>query len=113
MYENEISELYKQIPSSVCRSGCSECCTNMIQLSPSEERRIGGYEWNGKCSHLIDGKCSVYKDRPFVCRIYGTNELMRCDGCKSGKYLSEGEVTELIHKYVFYRNEELKQSNKH
>lgn len=113
MYTKEIAELYKSIPSSVCSDGCSKCCTNMIQFSPSEERRMGGYEWNGRCSHLKDGKCSIYENRPFICRIYGTNELMRCDGCQSEKYLSEKEAAELIHKYTFYRNEEIKRSYKH
>ena len=27
-------------------------------------------EIGNKCSKLVDGKCSIYKDRPEVCQIY-------------------------------------------
>lgn len=37
------------------------------------------------CDKLIDGKCSIYEDRPFICRVFGAvkSERMRCPhGCK-------------------------------
>ena len=59
-----IKNIYDKIPKSQCLNGCYKCCTNMIQYTPSELKAMGGYEYNGKCSHLKDGKCSIYDKRP-------------------------------------------------
>ena len=56
MFEKEIKELYEKIPPSVCGKDCAKCCTNIIQFTASEEKMMGGYEWDGQCSHLIDGR---------------------------------------------------------
>lgn len=101
-----IKELYKSLPKSVCKEGCSKCCSDMIQFSPSEEKRMGGYEWNGKCSHLIDGKCSVYENRPFVCRLFGTSDMLTCEGCTPERYLTEEETIKIVHEYTLCRNRE-------
>ena len=106
MYE-EILKLYTQIPTSKCNGNCAKCCTNMIQFAPSEGKKMGGYKWDGKCSHLVDGKCSIYENRPLICRVYGVSELFRCEECKPDNILSESETLELIHKYVEIRNEEI------
>ena len=71
-----MEKLYKKIPSSSCINGCYKCCTNIIQYTPNELKAMGGYEYNEKCSHLKDGKCSIYDKRPFVCRIYGASEIL-------------------------------------
>ncbi len=96
----ELSEIYKQIPRSTCKEGCSDCCTNMIQVTAEERDRMGGYEWDGQCVHLKDGKCSVYENRAFVCRIFGTSELMKCEGCTPERYLTEEETGLLVHEYA-------------
>ena len=51
-------------------------------------------------------RCSVYDRRPLICRLYGTSELMRCEGCTPERYLSEKETEEIIHIYVRYRKAE-------
>ena len=106
MFEKEIKELYEKIPPSVCGKDCAKCCTNIIQFTASEEKMMGGDEWDGQCSHLIGGRCSVYDRRPLICRLYGTSELLRCEGCKPERYLSEKETEEIIHIYVRYRKAE-------
>lgn len=109
MYEKEIKELYKKIPTSVCKSDCSKCCRDMIQFSPSEEKNMGGYRWKGQCIHLHDGKCSIYDRRPLVCRIFGTSEMLICENCTPDKYLSEEETAKIIREYTIYRNQEMKE----
>lgn len=103
MDASKIGELYKKIPESKCDNQCTRCCTNIIQFTPSEKASMGGYEYNGKCSHLIDGKCSIYENRPFVCRIFGTSEILRCDNCIPERFLSEKETEELVHQYVLIK----------
>ncbi len=73
-------EIYSKIPKSTCKEGCFRCCTNVVQFTPSELKACGGeYECKGVCNFLKDGKCTVYETRPFVCRIYGTSEILSCD----------------------------------
>ncbi|HEX3542140.1 MAG TPA: YkgJ family cysteine cluster protein, partial [Acidimicrobiales bacterium] len=70
---------------------CTACCTSsqFIAIGPDEEatlaripadvrfpapRRPGhfvlGYDERGHCPMLVDGKCSIYEDRPRACRTY-------------------------------------------
>ena len=103
--------IYDKIPKSQCLNGCYKCCTNMIQYTPSELKTMGGYEYNGECSHLKDGKCSIYDKRPFVCRIYGVSELFKCEDCVPERFLSEEETIELVHQYVQLRKKEESKKN--
>lgn len=109
MYEKQIKELYEKISASICKSGCSKCCRDIIQFSPSEEKSMGGYEWNGQCSHLFHGRCTIYNKRPFLCRIFGTSELLQCENCKPEKYLSEEETVKILHAYSVFRNQEIQE----
>jgi len=74
-----------------CKDGCSDCCGNInlkksliskhlnkIQQIPEETLDLGDEVFpltdDSKCIFLIrkTNKCSIYDDRPYVCRIYGT-----------------------------------------
>ncbi len=100
-------EIYSKIPKSTCKEGCFRCCTNVVQFTPSELKACGGeYECKGVCNFLKDGKCTVYETRPFVCRIYGTSEILSCDDCTPERFLTEEETTELVHRYVTLKKKE-------
>lgn len=99
-------EIYAKIPQTHCSDSCYKCCTNIVQFSRSEEEAMGGYEWNGKCSHLVDGKCSVYENRPFVCRIFGASVLFKCDDCMCDEPLGEDETRKLVHEYISMKKSE-------
>ena len=101
-----IKNIYDKIPKSQCKNGCFKCCTNMIQFTPSELKAMGGYEYDGICSHLKDGKCSIYENRPFVCRIYGSSELFICENCVPERFLSEEETVDLVHEYTLLKRGE-------
>lgn len=98
----EIQKLYKQIPSFECIEGCVECCDNQIQFSPEEKARLPEAEWPGSwCPYLKEGRCSVYKYRGFICRIYGSSELFPCPhGCGPEKPLTVEETRRLFKEYV-------------
>ena len=96
----EIQELYKKIPKSKCEKDCAKCCYDLIQVSKEESKRMGGYAWNGKCIHLIDNQCSVHEKRAFICRLYGTSEILRCSGCEPEYYLSESETKAIVNEYL-------------
>ena len=107
MFEKEITDLYKRIPSSVCRPDCVKCCMDMIRFSPSEGAKMGAYEYDGRCPYLDEsGKCSIYERRPLVCRLFGTSELLKCEGCTPERCLSAEETTEILRLYNGYRDGE-------
>lgn len=95
----DYEKLYKKIPASKCKDGCFECCINMIQFHPEEEKNMGGYDYKNKCPHLVDGKCNIYLKRPFVCRIYGSSEILSCKDCVPDRYLTKSETLSLLHEY--------------
>lgn len=73
-------------------NGCTACCTSsqFVHFGPDEEDALGhipagllfpaplrpvghfvlGYDENGHCPMLIDGRCSIYEHRPRTCRTY-------------------------------------------
>jgi Fe-S-cluster containining protein len=71
-----------------CKKGCSNCCHQQVKLSQLEAdaigdrigrqavnlrpghriRHINAYGPETPCSFLLDGSCSIYENRPVVCR---------------------------------------------
>ena len=75
-------------PLSACKAGCSHCCNisavitdveaeAMAKASGRKTRRpkdgisadVLGKWFRAPCPFLIKGRCSVYEDRPLVCRL--------------------------------------------
>jgi hypothetical protein len=50
------------------------------------------------CSKKIDGRCSIYEDRPLICRLYGSVDKFACPhGCKpTGGFLPERKARKLL-----------------
>ena len=90
--------LYDQVPDVGCRGLCQDSC-GPIDMHPYERARIrrtgveiptpetavrqlvetGDYQ----CPALVDGRCSVYRLRPLICRIWGAAEDLPCEyGCR-------------------------------
>lgn len=115
--EEALRELYAQVPEIPgCTGECWRSC-GPIELSDHERRRLRarGYEI-GDARKLVvegfeagvephycpalgpDGKCSVYEDRPMICRIWGAVEDMPCPfGCvPEGGWLSAEEGFRLV-----------------
>lgn len=103
-----IQKLYRKIPCSSCKEGCFLCCTDLVQLAPEEKEHMGGYEYNGQCSHLENGKCTVYEKRPFVCRLYGASEMLFCEDCIPEGHLSINETKKLVGEYARIKNQQEK-----
>lgn len=119
--EAKFRELYEEVPSIDCKGGCHNACCFIVCTIHEKERvekltgkkfetvdlmeqpktRIGS---DGRplarfvCSALTeDGRCSVYDDRPLICRLYGVSEGMPCfRGCKPDRALSHDETLDLI-----------------
>ena len=44
---------------------CGECCKN-LDMSPVYAELDKG---NGTCKYLVDNLCSIYDNRPLICRV--------------------------------------------
>lgn len=107
-----LREIYASIPDTGCKGLCvSECSTipvfdfELTQLEAVTGRKlpvmaagddIGGMllgsEIGTPCPLLVLGRCSVYEDRPLICRAFGSVEGLRCThGCRPDKLLSNEE----------------------
>ena len=53
--------------------------------------------FNKPCPALRDKRCSVYSDRPLICRLYGATEVLRCPhGCEPERLLTRDEAAALL-----------------
>jgi len=116
-----------------CIEGCAQCCSGdrWVNLTLKDLRRIAkrldkslvdtfneiaypridGDFWSLKmlepCTFLKDNRCSIYEDRPSICRIFPFNMLAKGEKvgvpCLTGKQIPKGEVME--------RKEEMEQHN--
>jgi Fe-S-cluster containining protein len=109
-------------PFTPCAKGCSACCHNPALLSEMEAmlvaqatgaklatpRRVfdpaGGEaarreyfsHYTGvACGFLKDGACSIYADRPMVCRVHHSIESSPA-GCDRGRQPAAVDLTEIF-----------------
>lgn len=88
------------MPYVACTAGCSACCHYPVHLYPIEAeliekrtsrrrlaRPLPDADFHGlPCPFLIKGTCSIYEDRPMVCRqhVALTNTAYWCDPARCG-----------------------------
>jgi Fe-S-cluster containining protein len=49
------------------------------------------------CDYLSEGKCSVYDQRPAICRLFGSTEKLMCPhGCVPDRVLPEIESMKIL-----------------
>ncbi len=91
--------LYSLLPELECKGLCSESCRH-IACSKTEYERLGSLTMDaeGYCSFLKDGRCSVYENRPMICRLWGIDETMQCPhGCiPEGGHIPERRAAWLL-----------------
>jgi len=94
----KLDAIYAKLPAFECKGLCSADCVSGLIMSKAEARRLelaAGSKPQARvdapCPHLKGSKCSVYKLRPMVCRLFGVVEDMRCPhGCKPVLSSAEG-----------------------
>lgn len=86
----KLSSEVRQIsaPFAACKKGCSNCCYQRVMLSQTEADTIAhninkkavqlspayklpdmeAFDSTTPCNFLVDGACSIYDHRPFMCR---------------------------------------------
>lgn len=109
-------------PFTPCARGCDACCHNPALLSEVEAMQIaqatgaklsaprrifdlsGGEEGRREyfapylgvaCTFLKDGACTIYKNRPVVCRVHHSIENSPA-GCDNGRQPAAVDMTEVF-----------------
>jgi Fe-S-cluster containining protein len=98
-----------------CKEGCkAECCgmipipkktykkhkkkipvKNVIRIEKYNEN-ILIYTNNALCIFLLNNRCSIYSDRPTVCKVYGIEPRLPCPYVKSdGTERSISEINKI------------------
>ncbi len=102
---NLLERVYAQVPDVACKGLCQRACGPIgISAIEADALAAAGIELPTvdselTCSHLKEGRCSIYANRPLVCRIFGAVKKLPCPhGCKpAGGYLSDVKARELLH----------------
>lgn len=108
--EDRLTQLRDMIPDFECKPGCHACCA----VVPWSQEEIGRARIdqpvksvsivpaiNEPCSLLRDTGCSVYAQRPIMCRLFGTVEDLRCpEGFGPGALLSKTEAADILKIYI-------------
>lgn len=58
---------------------CAACCACGYDIEADQEPLAGRFlakKEDGSCAHLLEGKCSIYKDRPRACRTFDCREFL-------------------------------------
>ena len=107
MIKERLEALYAKIPPTPeCIAGCSKCCTQVPMLPIEAE--VLGLDYcatpseGGICTLLKDGRCSVYKNRPFICRVYNVTKSgceMSCPVMNEHGDISQGDSDVLFKEY--------------
>ncbi|HEY1728097.1 MAG TPA: YkgJ family cysteine cluster protein [Candidatus Baltobacteraceae bacterium] len=108
----EVAALYARIPKIECRQKCQDFCGAIIQLGAFTEAERPEIEHVAHaaqvdrapdasplaCSALDrNGRCTIYAERPAICRFFGVVEGMTCPhGCEPERLLSHAEMSEIL-----------------
>lgn len=98
MNDNTIKKIYRSLPQVNCKGKCTEAC-GPILFSKAEEDRMRrraiappSFTEDLVCDKLKKGRCSIYENRPYVCRAFGATAQMRCPfGCVPTRWIPEPE----------------------
>lgn len=108
---DKVQEIYALVPDVECKGLCVQAC-GPILMSRIEQQIIESEygtlpEPSGPrltCSKLVDGRCSIYQNRPLVCRLFGAVGGMPCPyGCKP----KGGRMSDMIARRLIRRMAEL------
>ncbi|WP_157315054.1 YkgJ family cysteine cluster protein [Chitinibacter sp. GC72] len=82
---DQIRALRASIPAFDCIPGCHDCCGPVLASSEEvsrlprktaaqREQALADYN----CVHLGENGCTVYSERPLICRLFGTTPRLPC-----------------------------------
>jgi hypothetical protein len=102
-----VARLREGIPTFECVPGCHDCCgpvtTSAVEIArlpvkTDAEHDAALEKWD--CVHLGPKGCTVYGQRPLICRLFGTTPNMPCPNACRPKEMIDIKVEAEIHHYI-------------
>lgn len=97
----------KRIPSFACKPGCHDCCgpvttstEEMARLPRKSDAEQAAALANLSCPHLGEHGCTVYAERPLICRLFGTTPRLPCPEGKRPEAMIDPDVEKQIHQFL-------------
>jgi hypothetical protein len=101
-----VRQICSAVPDAECRGLCAESCA-AVPLLPAERAQVSAAAGHAlppllagpdlTCPLLDAGRCTVYADRPLICRLFGAVEDLRCPfGCLPERLLTPAEGRRLL-----------------
>ncbi|MGX1019183.1 Fe-S-cluster containining protein [Pseudomonas sp. Y3 TE3536] len=104
---HKIHFLRELIPSFECEPGCHDCCgpvttstEEMARLPRKTEAEQAAALEHLDCVHLGPKGCTVYEERPMICRLFGTTPRMACPRGRGPEQMIEPEAEQLVHQFI-------------
>lgn len=105
--DRAIEEIYEEIPNVPgCTGACATACGPIVMFTEEwkrVKRAAGGrsvryVKGSLSCPMLSSsGRCTVYTARPYICRLWGTTEVLACpEGCQPERWLTRDEAHEIF-----------------
>lgn len=104
---HKIRFLREQIPTFECVPGCHDCCGPVTTSSEemarlprksAAEQQAAMDELN--CVHLGPHGCTVYEERPLICRLFGTTPRMPCPHGRAPAESIDPQAEQLVHRFI-------------
>ncbi|MFT5033693.1 MAG: Fe-S-cluster containining protein [Bermanella sp.] len=102
-----LARLRERIPSFECVPACHDCC-GPVTTSPEEMSRLpvksdADHEAaldHLNCVRLGPNGCTVYAERPLICRLFGTTQRMACPNGRRPEAMVEPNIERQVHHYI-------------
>lgn len=109
MYKNQevILRLRANIPAFECVKGCHDCCGPVttsseemsrlpVKTDAEHEAALNGFN----CVHLGPNGCTVYDERPLICRLFGTTPRMPCPNDRRPDEPVDPKIEREVHHFI-------------
>lgn len=102
-----VDHLRDRIPTFECKPGCHDCCgpvttsseeMSRLPVKTDAEHDAALNEFN--CVHLGPKGCTVYDERPLICRLFGTTPNMPCPNSCRPQEMIDIKVENQIHHFI-------------
>jgi Fe-S-cluster containining protein len=110
LIEKKYKKLYSRLPSFACKPSCHDCC-GAVPFSQYEADKANttkglntkGMKLTDYCKFICSDGCSIYKNRPFMCRLFGVanTPALTCPNGGIPEYLITFELAQdLTEEYI-------------
>ncbi|MFJ4383154.1 YkgJ family cysteine cluster protein [Pseudomonas sp. NPDC089408] len=104
---HKIHFLRELIPSFECVPGCHDCCgpvttsaEEMARLPRKTQAEQDAALERLDCVHLGPNGCTVYEERPMICRLFGTTPQLACPRGRGPEPMIDPAAEQLVHQFI-------------